>query len=457
MPGLYSDDYLNPNPAFLGDGTDQRRRRPTPVPKPSIIDLLGLHEAGQANTQPAMPTLPPVAATTAMGAPALAEGIAPTALPPNSVHVGTQTPDGLSPLGRKLAQYRTLQDADIGNKVSRTDWGYEEQPPPARGPSRLMKALEGALSMAAIAGAAGPTEGTAGRMLGGAAVGGAGGAIKPRLVEKFNRERELDEVRGDITEDQAIQGRQAAIINAQTQPELAGLRIQNTLNEALLREQDRRADNKRSDRMATATEEANRIREEHNRNMEKRPVGGATVDYPVNGKTFKVSPNTAARLEQDKITAAGRPTPGREAELEAELEQENETQNLEARRIAEENASSLRARREKLTHKSVLSPDGTWGWAENPRLVERNATQIADIDRQIRDSEVEARDRQRDANAARVRKDKARAKAGASGSTSTGLSGAKGKLTEQQVRDAAIQANLDPDEAVRRARAKGRL
>lgn len=177
-----------------------------------------------------------------------------------------------------------LEEAPLGSKVERGVSGNFEVGAPKK-PSRLMKALEGALSAAAMAGASGPTEGTAGRMLGGAAVGGIGGGVKPRLVEKFQRENELAQLRGEIGEDQGIAYKDAQIAGAKAQPELRELQVKNTINESLLREQDRRADNRRADTAIGETKRATDERIRHNKELEKKP--GARPTRTLNGQIWE--------------------------------------------------------------------------------------------------------------------------------------------------------------------------
>lgn len=443
----YASAYTNQNafdPSLLmgGDGVNKPRRTFQP-PRPTVADLLAQQQAQQAAEQSAnfheqqQGTPQQVQPLPSVDAPVNAEMVGPTPPPgrgqqrygtgmlggPNVdeqgiAHIGVASPAGRSPLGRKLDEYRARSEASPDSKVTETGWGYEEAPPSLHGPSRLKKALEGFLTMGAMAGANGPAEGAAGRFLGGGIAGGAVGAAKPRLVQKFQRDTELGQLRDDIGADQSIEMKNAQIADEASKPELNSLRIQNTLNEALLRERDRQADNTRADRLATATEGSATERARHNKVMEnKQPAGAQTVDYTVNGKTFKVSPNTAARLEQDKLTAGTKPNPAREAETEAELEGEAAVDHLSKRHTAEQEATRLRGERAKLVN-AVKSND----IYPNSNLVGdkwelEKRKQMDVLDRQISDAEGEAKYRQKEADDAYTRQRKAKAKAGSAGST----------------------------------------
>lgn len=445
------------------DGMPGQRRKNAPLPTPppimqqSLRDILA-RAAGPAQAAP-LPQANPNITDQRYSGPMVSSD-APRA-PVEEVHVGQRVPTGSSALEQKLARYNTLSGAGEDSKVKRTDWGYEEMPPALGGPSRKKQALVGLLQGLAQAGQA--TGGNPWGTLAGGLTGMAAGAISPRTMQAFTRQQELDKLQGEIgteqkmemgnaqiseTLAQASQRRADAEMVDYTDPEsgetyqvpakqISRVKQQYAANKAL--RDSRAADDKRADAAFDETKRANKEREvDRDKDREQR-----------------------AQMLKDKILeerskAGDKPNPAREAQLEAEFEGGNEQQNLQARKDADESTSALRAQREKLTHKSVHNSDGTWGWAPDARMAEQNASQIANIDRQISFGETEARDRQHDANAARVRKDKAMAKAQSAGTTAQGGTG-KNNLTEQQVRDAATKANLDPDEAVRRARAKGRL
>lgn len=324
------------DPMNMGtDGVNSRRTVQPPRPRPTVVDLLAQQQAQQEAEQSAnfnaqqqgtpqqVQPLPPVGDPTTVGAPAVELAPPPgqgqqrygtgTLGGPNVddrgiAHIGVASPAGRSPLGRKLDEYRARSEASPDSKVTETGWGYEEAPPSPHGPSRLKKALEGFLTMGAMAGANGPTEGAAGRFLGGGIAGGATGAVKSSLMQKFQRDTELGQLRDDIGGDQSIEMKNAQIADEASKPELNSLRIQNTLNEALLRERDREADNTRADRLATATEGSATERARHNKVMENKPSGSGPKEHVIHGQIWRPDSEGVYRVVPGSPAADPSPT-----------------------------------------------------------------------------------------------------------------------------------------------------
>lgn len=311
-----------------GFDAEQRRRKrsiaqPLPAPRPMMQqptnDILA-----SAVGQPQAP-LPPANTT-------LTERYAPPTLEtpqqPGPVHVGQQSGVGRSPLGRKLDEYRALSDADVGNKVKRTDWGYEEQPPGERTPSRTKQALMGALQGFILAGQ--QSKGDPWATLGGLGTGAAAGAVSPKLMQAYTRDQELDRLRGDITGDQKMELGNAQI--SETMAQADARRAEPYLRAAQLERQEANDQAAREERVLTRQQrdEDTRIRREradeairHNKAMETRPTGAD--EREVNGAIYRKDANNVWRL------APGSPPPRDMArEKRTEKDEENAAAEIEA-------------------------------------------------------------------------------------------------------------------------------
>jgi hypothetical protein len=325
--------------------------------------------------------------------------------PEEEIRVGTPVAENTSRLGRLMAERETLGNADVSSAVRKTPWGYEVQPP-EQSPSRTKQALLGVLHGANQAAQA--TGGDPWATLAGAGTGGAAGAISPRLMQAFTRKQEMDRVTGDVVTEQTIQARNAAIAADIAQPELRALQIQRQIDQDRMANEDRDADRAIRDRTATTratqAEEANRQRKarleetmRHNKAMEGKTA--ATEEITVAGRKFKVSPSTAARILESRTTAANKPDKERvESQIEVDLETEAAEDHLTKRKAADDQASQLRAERDKLTAGVGLV---------------RNKAKIAEVDRQIAQAEKEATYRQKEADDAFARARKAQSKASA--------------------------------------------
>ena len=378
----------------------------------------------------------------------------PVADPRPPARMGVEVPANASNLQRLMAQHTALSQADPSSPVRRADWGYEELPP-ERSPSRLRHAGMGAATGAILAGQA--TKGDPWGTLAGAAVGALTGGISPALMQAFQRRQELDQSTGDLAAEQSLQLRNAQIGETLAQAdqrrldpliEAEKLRQQRETTEMLEGGRNRRADASNRTRVETASE-ANRLRREsleerqrHNKAVENRP-GTATEEITVAGRKFKVPPATAARILEDRQKSRA------EVDIEADLETEAANDHLTRRREADETVSRLRAEREKLTHGSKQLPDGTWGWQEDPRLVDRNSAAIRDIDRQIAETERESAYRQKEADDAFSRARKAKAKAGSAGAGASSGGGGRAFDLGRWKRD---HPGADPSAVIQRAK-----
>lgn len=368
-------------------------------------------------------------------------------LPAPRVLMGERT-EGLSPLGRKLAELRALGRAHPSSQVRDIGDAIEIQPPMTGGEigsgrNRLKQALGTALYGAAIA-AQGPTEGAAARALGGAVTGGAAGAVSPRLAMEFRRHQDITRARGEAGAEQEIALGQARIAETQAeaaqraaQPELEALRIERQI------ERDRTLAADRTTRTQQA-EEANRIRREtleERITARKSKAATATEEITVAGRKFKVTPSTAARILEARTK---KPSERTEAQVEAELEHEAGMDHLTKRRQADEQASALRRKRAEVVASRATTARGKKEFEASKKQ------QIEEIDRQITEAERESAYRQKEADDSFSRRNKAKAKAGATAPTG-------GTVREETIRERALEKGLDPDVAVQRARARGLL
>lgn len=331
-------------------------------------------------------------------------GNIPTSMPSQiGVPTGGSTV-GLSPLGKLLAERRALQNAPLSSNV--IDEGNRfEITPPEQSPSRVRNAIAGALQGAALAGQA--NNGDPWATLGAAGTGAAAGAISPKLMQSFLRKQALDRQAGEIGQQMGIdagvakiQGTLADAAYTAIRPEIEMARIEQQEAESTARiGATDRATQQRGRAASTTAGIQNRTLEErarHNKAMEAKTV--STEEITVAGRTFKVTPSTAARILEARTTAINKPDKERvEAQLEAELEEEAAQDHLAKRKQADDQASALRAERELLT---------------TGRGLETNKGRIAEIDRQIASAEKEAVYRQTEADNSFARKRKAQSKTG---------------------------------------------
>lgn len=126
------------------------------------------------------------------------------------------TPAARGSFADKQAQLDMLRRSPASSQVARREKGGWEAAPP-KPPSRLKQALMGVLQGGLAGGASGPVSGSGWRALGGAATGGATGAINPRLMQSIQRQQKIAKLQGDTSDDLALQGEEAGVRNQQAQ------------------------------------------------------------------------------------------------------------------------------------------------------------------------------------------------------------------------------------------------
>lgn len=223
----------------------------------------------------------------------------PTAFPsaPTAVHVGTPTPANLSPLGRKLAEHRTLAGAGVSSKVKETGWGYEELPPTK--PSRKKQALIGLLQGAMIGGATGDPW----KALGAAGTGAVAGAISPTLMQAFTRQQELDAQENSIKGMQEVEFNQARIAETQAQAQQRAAQPQMEVYT------DPQSGEQYTLKSGEAARLAQRDRERAAKAAEEkdRYVDYVPPDAPPGTKARRIKESEAARLDEDYTQHQRRP------------------------------------------------------------------------------------------------------------------------------------------------------
>jgi hypothetical protein len=302
-------------------------------------------------------------------------------------------------------------------------------------PSRAKQALMGAAQGAIMAGQSGDPW----KVLGAAATGAAAGAISPKLVQALSRAQLVDELDRKVAGQQQQELGLARIneTNAQAdqhrlEPVLRAAGIQRQIDEDKAQQEDRVSRSKQAAESNRLRSEAQRERERHNREMEKKTTDRAN-QYRTDSETgdiIAIDPNT----NETKVIRRGGKQHGAVARAQAIWKAAGDQYNNDAKPKFDE-ADRLREEADRL--------------GANYADARRNEARIKELNRQ-----ADKLDREAEGIATKVRAMQVEGDKLAAGAAATGSSDESTDDTEAALRARATEKGLDPDEAVRRYRAR---
>ncbi len=329
----------------------------------------------------------------------------------------------LSQLGTNLAMDRELRRAPVSAPVTTDKYGLPQvgaETPMTKKHGILMGLLQGALA----GGAAGGWKGA----LGGAAVGGIAGGVNPKLEYALERDQEIQRNQRDTDQQISNRAKTGAINVQQSQAEENRAQAARALRGTPHYERDADGNvnvyydddaypvtDKRGNQVKGADPDAAQKESVryHDLVIKQREDAAKAkdkdkVDVTVGGKTYRVSQSAAANIKVRQQQNAKKPNPGREAAIEAVIQEEAESDALGRRKDTDEAISKLEEQRDKLTKHD----DGT-----DKVDLELPKAQIAQLDKSIADLRKESDNQQKIAETAASDKRKAEAKAKANGET----------------------------------------